>query len=99
LVVSTLIALVFDDPYKADEARAALLRMEGEGLLEATEMAVIVKKDGERVRITQDTNIVSNRQHAGHLAGLVAASLTGTMPLILVGTVVGRLVGASPIMA
>ena len=60
--MSKLIALVFDDPYNADEARAALFRMEGEGLLETDETAVVVKRAGDKVRITQDTNIVSKRQ-------------------------------------
>ena len=91
--MSTLIALVFDDPYKADEARAALLRLEGEGLIELEETAVIAKKEGDKVRISQDTNVVANRKQVGHVLGIVAANLTGTMPLILVGTVAGRLVG------
>lgn len=91
--MSKLIAFVFDDPYKADEARAALLRMEGDGLLELEETAVISKKEGEKVRISQDTNIVSNRQQAGHLIGIVAANLTGTIPFILAGTIAGRLFG------
>ncbi len=90
---STLLALVFDDPYKADEARAALFRMEGEGLLEMDETAVIAKREGEKVRLSQDVNIVSKRQQAGHLLGIVAANLTGTMPLILAGTAAGRLIG------
>ena len=88
-----LLALVFDDLYKADEARAALLRMEGEGLLELDETAVIVNKDGEKMRISQDINIVSKRQQAGHMLGILAANLTGTMPFILAGTVAGRLIG------
>ena len=89
----SLVALVFDDPYKADEARAALLRMEGEGLLEIEESAVLVKKGDDKYRVTQDTNIVSNRQQVGHVLGIVAANLTGTMPLILAGTLAGRLFG------
>jgi uncharacterized membrane protein len=44
-----LVALIFDDPYKADEARAALNRMAGEGLLEIDETAVIVKKDDDKL--------------------------------------------------
>ena len=91
--MSKLIALVFDDPYKADEARAALFRMEGEGLLDIGETAVVVRKDGEKVRVTQDTNIVSKRQQTGHLIGIIAANLTGTMPLILAGTIAGKLFG------
>jgi len=91
--MSKLIALVFDDPYKADEARAALFRMEGEGLLDIDETAVVVRKDGEKVRITQDTNIVSKTQQTGHLIGILAANLTGTMPFILAGTIAGKIFG------
>jgi uncharacterized membrane protein len=67
--------------------------MEGDGLLDIDETAVIAKKDEKRVRVSQDVNVVSKDQHVGHLIGLVAANLTGTMPLILAGTAVGRLVG------
>jgi uncharacterized membrane protein len=42
---NTLVAFVFDDPYKADEARAALLRMEGEGLLTIDESAVLSRRN------------------------------------------------------
>jgi uncharacterized membrane protein len=91
--MSKLIALVFDDPYKADEARAALFRMEGEGLLDVDETAVVVKKDGEKIRVTQDTNIVSKRKQTGHVIGLIAATLTGTRPFILAGTIAGKIFG------
>jgi uncharacterized membrane protein len=40
---SRLLALVFDDEYDADEAKAALHRMGGEGLLSIDESAVVVK--------------------------------------------------------
>jgi uncharacterized membrane protein len=88
-----LIALVFDDPYKADEARAALNRMSGEGLLEIDETAVIVRKADGKVRISQDVNEVAKDQKVGHIAGLIAAAATGTFPFILAGTIGGRLVG------
>ena len=88
-----LIAVVFDDPYKADEARAALNRMGGEGLLEIDETAVIVKKADGKVRVSQDVNVVEKDQHFGHIAGLVTAAVTGTMPFILAGTVAGSLIG------
>ena len=88
-----LIALIFDDPYKADEARAALNRMSGEGLLDIDETAVIVEKSDGKVRVSQDTNVVAKDQHFGHIAGLVTAALTGTMPFILAGTVCGKLIG------
>ena len=88
-----LIALVFDDPYKADEARAALNRLGGEGLLEIDETAVIVKKADGKVRVTQDINVVAKDQRLGHIAGLITAAVTGTMPFILGGTIAGKLIG------
>ena len=88
-----LVALVFDDPYKADEARAALNRMGGEGLLEIDETAIIVKNAEGRVRVTQDVNEVEKDQHVGHVAGLITAAVTGTLPFILGGTLAGRLIG------
>jgi uncharacterized membrane protein len=91
--MSKLIALVFDDPYKADEARAALLRMEGDGLCELDESAVISKKEGEKIRVSQDVNMVADRQQTGQTLGILAATLTGTLPLIGVGKLIGKLVG------
>ena len=88
-----LVALVFDDPYKADEARAALNRMGGEGLLEIDETALIVKSADGKVRTSQDTNTVEEGKHIGHIAGLVTAAITGTMPFILAGTLGGKLIG------
>src|SRR5262245_8973006 len=88
-----LVALVFDDPYKADEARAALNRMGGEGLLEIDETALIVKNADGKVRISQDTNVVAKDQKIGHIAGLITAAATGTFPFILGGTIAGRLIG------
>jgi uncharacterized membrane protein len=90
---SRLLALVFDDPYDADEAKAALYRMGGEGLLELDETAVVVKQQDGKVRVTQDVSTVSEGQHSGHVLGLVAAAVTGTMPLIMAGTLGGRLLG------
>jgi uncharacterized membrane protein len=89
-----LIALVFDDMYKADEARAALRRMAGEEkLLELGETALLVKHPDGKVQVYQEKDVVAKSQHAGHLVGLVAAAATGTMPLIFLGTVAGRLIG------
>jgi uncharacterized membrane protein len=90
---SKLVALVFDDPYKADEARAALLRMGGEGLLEIDETALIARYKDGKTRLSQDVNVAATGKQIGHIAGLVAAAVTGTMPFILAGTLTGRLIG------
>ena len=88
-----LLALVFDDPYKADEARAALHRMEGEGLVELHETAVIARKSDGKTRVSQDFNEVEKDQHIGHIAGLITAAATGMLPFILGGTLAGKLIG------
>jgi uncharacterized membrane protein len=72
---SALIALVFDDPFKADEARAALLRMTGEGLLTLDETAVLSRKTEKEVRVTQDANLATKGESIGRLVGAVAASV------------------------
>ena len=88
-----LVALVFDDPYKADEARAALRRMGGEGIVEIGETALIEKRADGKMRVSQDTDTVAKDQHIGHIAGLVTAAVTGTLPFILGGTIAGKLIG------
>jgi hypothetical protein len=67
--------------------------MGGEGLLEIDKTAVIVKKLNGKVGVSQETDIVENSQHVGHIAGLVTAALTGTLPFILAGTIAGELIG------
>jgi len=91
--MNRLVALVFDDPYKAEEARAAVHRMGGEGLLEIDETALIIKQQDGNMRVSQDVDMVSKNQRAGNLCGLAAAAVTGTMPFILVGTSAARLLG------
>lgn len=88
-----LVAVVFDDPYKAEEARAALHRMGGEGLLEIDETALIARYADGKTRVSQDVNIAANGEKVGHIAGLVTAAVTGTFPFILAGTLGGWLVG------
>ena len=43
--------------------------------------------------VSQEDKVIRKGQKAGHLLGLVAAAVSGTMPLILGGTLAGRLVG------
>ena len=91
---SRLIGLVFDDMYTADKARAALRRMAGAyKWLNLDETAMIIKAYDGKVRVSQDKDIVSRDQKAGHIAGLLCAAATGTMPFILAGTVGGKLIG------
>jgi uncharacterized membrane protein len=81
--MSKLVALVFDHPYGADEAKAAVHRMGGEGLLTIDEMSVVVKHSDGTIRLTQDVNVLEKDNQVGHVLGLVAAAVTGTKPFIM----------------
>jgi uncharacterized membrane protein len=91
--MSHLIALVFDDQFKGEEARAAWDRMEGEGLLEIQDSVLITKRLDGQTQVSLEDNVRHQGQKTGNVAGLVAAAVTGTVPFLLAGTVAGRLVG------
>ena len=57
---SRLVALVFDDPYTAEKARASLHRTGGEGLLDIDETALITTYTDGRMRVSQDVSIAAS---------------------------------------
>lgn len=87
------IALIFDDPFKADEARIALFRLEGEGLIQIFAAAVITRRADGRTRLTQDTNVVGRGRKAGRLTRLMTAAVSGLLPRGFVGAAAGRVFG------
>ncbi len=91
--MSHLIALVFDDQFKGEEATAALHRMAGEGLLEMNDTVFVARKPDGKTSVSQETQVMGRDQTIGHVAGLIAAAVTGTMPFVLAGTLAGRLIG------
>lgn len=88
-----LIALLFDDPFKGEEARAALHRMAEEGLLDIHESVLITRNAEGETMVFQEDSAMRRDQKTGYIAGLIAAAVTGTTPFILAGTLAGRLVG------
>src|SRR5258708_31805489 len=94
--MSHLIALVFDDQFKGEEARAVFHRMAGEGLLEMNDSVFIARKPDGKTSVSQEDKVMGRDQEIGHVAGLIAAAVTGTMPFVLAGTLAGRLIGRLP---
>src|SRR6185436_17596275 len=88
-----LYAVAFDDEFKSDEARALFKRMAGEGLLVIEETAVVIMSIDGKPTITQDADVTKSRRIEGHWLGILAAAMTGVLPLIMVGTVGGEIVG------
>jgi uncharacterized membrane protein len=70
-----MLAFVFDDPFRADEARAALLRMAGEGMRKIDETAVLFRRSEKDTRVTQDADLATKGKGLGRILGTVAASV------------------------
>jgi uncharacterized membrane protein len=81
--MSKMVALIFDHLYSAEEARAALRRMDAEGLLKAGEMALVVKGSDGKTRLSQDLDEFKDERFRP-VAELVAA-VTGTTPFVMIG--------------
>ena len=91
--MSYVLALVYDDQFKGEEARAALHRMAGEGLLEMNDSVFITRKPDGKTSVSQEDTVIGRDQKIGQIAGLIVAAVTGTMPFELAGTLAGRLIG------
>ena len=88
-----LLILTFDDPYRAEEARTALRRLEDTGALTLTNAAVVVHPVNGPRRISLDINQTQDGLRKGQLLGLILAGLSHVFPLIPLGTAVGVLYG------
>ena len=91
--MSHLIALIFDDQFKSEEARAALHRMVGEGLLQIEDSVLITRKPDGKTTVSQEDKVTRKGEKTGHVLGLVTAAITGAFPFVIAGTLAGRLVG------
>ncbi|HEY7066750.1 MAG TPA: DUF1269 domain-containing protein [Chloroflexota bacterium] len=90
--MSHIVVWVYDDPYAANEARAAVLRLAGEGHLKLDETASAIRDADGKTHVYQDADVTSQRRNQGHWLG-IAALLTGVQPLILLGTAAGAVAG------
>jgi len=88
-----LIAIGYDDLFKADEARIAVKRMAYEGICRLQDSAAVIKQYDGKLILSRDEDIVAQHKNAGHWIGILAALATGVQPLILVGTAAGALIG------
>lgn len=87
-----LAALIFDDQFKGEEARATLHQMASEGLLQIKDTVLIQNAPNGKISASQEDRLLTEGQKAGHVTGLIAASVTGTMTFVLAGRLTGRLV-------
>ncbi|HMM41841.1 MAG TPA: DUF1269 domain-containing protein [Thermomicrobiales bacterium] len=88
-----LVAIAYDDEFKADEARILVRRAQSEGLADVLETAVVVHERNGRKRLTQDIDLEGKPRAAGPRIGISAPLATAVQPLIFVGTAAGEVVG------
>jgi uncharacterized membrane protein len=89
--MSTLVVVGYDNPFKADEVRLTLLKMQKDYLIDLEDAAVAVKDQNGKVRLHQAVNTTA----VGAMSGGFWGSLIGLMFLNpLLGLAVGAATGA-----
>lgn len=89
--MSELVVIAYEDPFKADEAQLAMMRLQKQHLVELEDLAVVVKTSKEKVKLKQTQSLTAT----GALAGGFWGFLIGVIFLNpLLGTAVGAAAGA-----
>jgi uncharacterized membrane protein len=90
-MMSTLVAIVFDDPTTAFEMRTSLLKMQQEHLIDLEDSVVVTKTESGKTKLDQATNLTA----AGAIGGGFWGMLIGMIFLNpLLGAAVGATAGA-----
>jgi uncharacterized membrane protein len=89
--MSTLVAIGYGDPYKAEEVRLMLRKMKKEYLIDLEDAVVAVKDEQGRVRLSQPFSLTG----AGAVSGGFWGALIGLLFMApLLGMAVGAAAGA-----
>jgi uncharacterized membrane protein len=86
--MSTLVVIGYNDPYKAEEVRLMLLKMQKDYLIDMEDAVVVVKDDKGKVKLHQMYNLTA----AGAVSGGFWGALIG---LIFLNPILGLAVGAT----
>jgi uncharacterized membrane protein len=89
--MSELIAIAYDDEFKAEEVRLTLAKLQKEHLIELEDAAVVVKNDEGKVKLKQAINLTATGAASGSFWGLLIGTLFFAP---LVGAAVGAASGA-----
>ena len=90
--MSTLIAVGYDDQFKAEEIRLKLLKMQRDYLIDLEDAVVAVKDAGGKVKLHQAINLTA----AGAIGGGFWGSLIG---LMFLNPLLGLAIGAAAVAA
>jgi hypothetical protein len=87
--MSTLVVVGYDEPYKAEEVRLKLRKLQSEYLLDLEDAVVAVKDEKGKVKLHHAVNLTAD----GAISGGFWGSLTG---LIFLNAAAGAVSGAVP---
>jgi uncharacterized membrane protein len=91
--MADLVAIEYDDVYKAEEVRLTLLKLQQKYLIDLEDAVVAVKDDSGKVKLHQATNMTA----AGAAGGGFWGTLIGLLffgPFFGIGTLAGAAAGA-----
>ncbi len=93
--MSELIAIAYDDMFKAEEVRLTLAKLQKEHLVELEDAAVVVKDAAGKVQLKQAVNLTGMGAVSGGFWGLLIGTLF-FMPLagLAIGAATGAVSGA-----
>ena len=74
-MMSDLIAIAYDDEFKAEEVRLTLAKLQKEHLIELEDAAVVVKDDKGKVKLKQAVDLTAAGALSGGFWGLLIGSL------------------------
>ena len=86
--MSTLVVIEYEDPYKAEEMRLKLRRMQKEYLIDLEDAVVAVKDEKGKIKLNQSVNLTG----AGAMGGGFWGALVG---LIFLNPILGMAIGAT----
>ncbi|WP_017327336.1 DUF1269 domain-containing protein [Synechococcus sp. PCC 7336] len=93
--MSELIAVTFEDKFKAEEVRLALEKMQKQHLLDLEDAVVVVKNRDGKINLKQSYNLVAAGMARGSLWGLAIGLLLFNPILgVATGTAFGAISGA-----
>ena len=73
--MSDLIAIAYDDEFKAQEVRLTLAKLQKEHLIELEDAAVVIKNDKGEVKLNQAINLTATGAVSGGFWGLLIGTL------------------------
>ena len=93
--MSTLVVIEYDDPFKAEEIRLSLMKMQKDYLIDLEDAVVAVKNQSGKVRLHQAVNLTAaGAMRGGFWGALIGLIFLNPLLGIAMGAAAGAVAGA-----